>query len=45
MSGNLKRKGLLGDPALTWENNSKMNLKEVGCECVDWIKLAQDRIQ
>jgi hypothetical protein len=22
-----------------------MNVKEIECECLDWIKLAQDRIQ
>jgi len=26
-----------------WEGNLKMNLQEVGCGCVDWIKLVQDR--
>jgi len=25
------------------EDNIRMNLKEVGCEVVDWIHLAQDR--
>jgi len=22
-----------------------MNMREIGCECVDWIQLAQDRIR
>jgi hypothetical protein len=26
-----------------WEDNIKMDLKEVGCEAMDWIRLAQDR--
>jgi hypothetical protein len=26
-----------------WEDNIKTDLREVGCECVDWIGLAQDR--
>ena len=25
-----------------WEDNIKMDLKEVGCGGVDWIELAQD---
>jgi len=27
-----------------WEYNVKMNLKQLGCEGVDWIKLAQNRV-
>jgi hypothetical protein len=26
-----------------WENNIRMNLREMGRENVDWIHLAQDR--
>ena len=26
-----------------WEDNIKMDLQEVGCGCIDWIKLAKDR--
>jgi hypothetical protein len=26
-----------------WEDNIKMDLKEMGCGCMDWIELAQDR--
>jgi hypothetical protein len=26
-----------------WEDNIKINLKEIGCEGVDWIYLAYDR--
>jgi hypothetical protein len=26
-----------------WEDNIKMDLQEVGCRALDWIKLAQDR--
>jgi hypothetical protein len=33
----------LGRPRFRWEDNIKMDLKEVGCEGVDWIDLAQDR--
>ena len=33
----------LGRPRLRWENNIKMDLREVGCGGMDWIELAQDR--
>jgi hypothetical protein len=33
----------LGRPRCRWEDNVKMNLQEVGCGCMDWIGLAQDR--
>ena len=38
-----KGKGPPGRPRRRWEDNSKMNLQEVGCGDVDWIRLAQDR--
>jgi hypothetical protein len=28
-----------------WEDNIRIDLREVGCEGVDWIRLAQDRDQ
>jgi hypothetical protein len=28
---------------LRWEDNIKMDLQEVGCGGMDWIKLVQDR--
>jgi hypothetical protein len=28
-----------------WEDNIKMDLKETGCERVEWIHAAQDRVQ
>jgi hypothetical protein len=31
-----------GDPGVG-EDNIRMDLQEVGCGCVDWIGLAQDR--
>jgi hypothetical protein len=34
-----------GRPRHKWEDNIKMDLKEVGYEGVDWIQLAQDRYQ
>ena len=33
----------LGRPRHRWEDNIKMNLQEVGCGGMDWIRLAQDR--
>jgi hypothetical protein len=33
----------LGRPRLRWEDNIKMVLQEVGCGCMDWIELAQNR--
>jgi hypothetical protein len=33
----------LGRPRHRWKDNIKMDLQEVGCGCLDWIKLAQDR--
>jgi hypothetical protein len=26
-----------------WEDNIKMDLREIGCSVTDWIHLAQDR--
>jgi hypothetical protein len=33
----------LGRPRLRWEDNTKMDLQEVGFGGMDWNKLAQDR--
>jgi hypothetical protein len=33
----------LGRPRHRWEDNTKMDLQEVGWESVDWIDMAQDR--
>jgi hypothetical protein len=33
----------LGIPRRRWEDNIRMDLREVGCGCVDWMELAQDR--
>jgi len=32
----------LGRPRYRWENNINLDLQEVGCGGMDWIKLAQD---
>ena len=33
-----------GRPRRRWEDNIKMDLREVGCGAGDWIDLAQDRV-
>jgi hypothetical protein len=33
----------LGRPRRRWEEYIRMEIQEVGCGCVDWIGLAQDR--
>ena len=33
----------LGRPKRRWKDNIKMGVREVGCEGMDWIELAQDR--
>jgi hypothetical protein len=41
--GKLGGKRLLGRPRHRWEDIIRMDLQEVGCGGMDWIKLAQDR--
>jgi hypothetical protein len=36
---------LLGKLRLGWEDYIRISVREVGCEGVDWIHLAQDRVQ
>jgi hypothetical protein len=33
----------LGRPRHRWEDGIRMDLREIGLGCVDWIRLAQDR--
>jgi hypothetical protein len=33
----------LGRPRRRWVDNIKMDLRETGCDGVDWIDMAQDR--
>ena len=35
----------LGRPRRIWEDNIKMDLKEIGCDAGNWIDLAEDRDQ
>jgi hypothetical protein len=41
--GRPERRRPLGRPRRRWEDNIKMDLKEIGFGDVDWIHLAQDR--
>jgi hypothetical protein len=41
--GKPKRMTQLGRRRLKWENNIKTNLKDIGCENVDWTLLAQNK--
>ena len=38
-----EEKRTLGRPRHRWVDNIRMDLQEVGCGCMDWIGLAQDR--
>jgi hypothetical protein len=35
----------LGRPWLRWEDNIKMDLKEIRIDVANWIRLAQDKVQ
>jgi hypothetical protein len=35
----------LGRPRHRWEDNLKMDLREIWTDGVNWIQLAQDRVQ
>jgi len=41
--GKSDRRRPLGRPRPRWEDKIRMDLREVGCKCVDWMELAQDR--
>jgi len=41
--GKLEGRRPLGRPRRRWVVNIRMDLQEVGCGCMDWIALAQDR--
>jgi hypothetical protein len=40
--GKLKRKRPFGRTRHKWEDNIRMDLREIGWEIVDWMHLAQD---
>ena len=41
--GKPESKRPLGRPRRRWEDNIKMDLREVGCDPRDWIYLTEDR--
>jgi hypothetical protein len=41
--GKHKGKISLGRPRHRWEDNIEMDLYDVGCGCMEWIKLVLDR--
>jgi hypothetical protein len=43
--GNPEGKRPLGRPRLSWVDNFKTDLREIGWDGMDWIDLAQDRDQ
>jgi hypothetical protein len=34
----------LGRPRCSWEDNIKLDLREIGIDGANWIRLAQDRV-
>jgi hypothetical protein len=43
--GNPEGKGPLGRPRRRWVDNTKMDVREIGWDGMDWIDLAQNRDQ
>jgi hypothetical protein len=43
--GRPKGKRPLGRPRHRWEDNIKLDLREIGINGANWIRLAQNRIQ
>jgi hypothetical protein len=41
--GRSEGKRPLGRPSYMWEDNIKMDLREIGIDGANWIRLAQDR--
>jgi hypothetical protein len=42
---NLKGKRPFGKLKLRWGDNIKIDIREAGCERVDWIDLSRNRVQ
>jgi len=45
LDGRFKEKKPLKGPRNRWEDNIKMDLREIGIDGANWIWLAQDRVQ
>jgi hypothetical protein len=43
--GRPEGKRSLGRPRHRWENNIKLDLREIGIDGANWIRLTQDRVQ
>jgi hypothetical protein len=43
--GRSEIKGPLGTPMRRWEDDINLDLREIGIDGVNWIRLAQDRVQ
>jgi hypothetical protein len=43
--GTRESKRPLGRPRCRWEDNIKMDLREIGIDGVNWIRLAQNRVR
>jgi hypothetical protein len=43
--GRHEGKGPLGRPRRRWEDNIKLDFREIGIDGTNWIELAQDRVQ
>jgi hypothetical protein len=44
LAGRPEGKRPLGRPRRRWEDNIKMDLREIRIDEVNWIRLAQDRV-
>jgi hypothetical protein len=45
LDGRPEGKRPLGRPRRRWEDNIKMDRREIGIDGANWIQLAQDRVQ
>jgi hypothetical protein len=43
--GKPESKRPLGRPRHRWEDNIKMDLREIGIDAANWIRLSRDRVQ